>query len=141
MGSYDRKPADWEQYTNATWIPRHVIFCNSKWLGRERHSHESVADVRDCFEARRRELAGVATWPCDWLLAHVGDDGETYTYECGAPAWETNPDGTTSCTRGHEHVPAQVRARQGWDYADDEFEAARLRHLGIQAVAMNGGSI
>lgn len=141
MGSYDREPGDWGRYSDAAWRPPHVIYCDSKWVGRERHEHSTVAEVRGCFAAAADAARGVQAWPCTWLLEGRYDDGSTFTFECGAPTREVNSLGCTACDNGHEHVPAQVRAAQGWDYAADEGEAALLREHGAQAVAMNGGSI
>lgn len=142
MGSFDKQPADWDRYADAAWAPEHVIHCNSKWSGRaERHDHRDVATVRACFQAARDEAAGMLVWPCTWLLEGRYDDGSTYTFECGAPTREVNSLGCYACDHGHDYVPAEVRAAQGWDYAADEGEAALLRQHGVQAVAMNGGSI
>lgn len=144
MGSFDRQPADWDQYADAAWAPEHVIFCNSRWSHLpERHSHRTVAGVRGCFAAARDERAGAEVWPCSWLLEGRYDDGSAYAFECGLPTRLTpeRGEGSYACDGDHDHVPAWVREAQGWDYAEDAEEALRLRRHGVQAVAMNGGSI
>lgn len=143
MGSYDKQPEDWNDFTDAAWTPQHVIFCNSKWMGRERHSHEVVTQVRSCYQAARDMTQGIRAWPCTWLLEGRYDDGSKFTFECDAPTRFTpeRGEGSYACESGHDHVPAQVRWEQGWDYAEDAEEASRLRRNGVQAVAMNGGAI
>jgi hypothetical protein len=51
------------------------------------------------------------------------------------------PSGVWACEAGHEHVCAEVRNAEGWDYAHDEVEAALVRRDGTDAVAMDDGSI
>jgi hypothetical protein len=143
MGSFDRRPADWDDYADEAWAPAHVIFCNSKWMGRERHDHQDVAQVRSCYQAAQDVARGTEVWPCTWLLEGRYDDGSRFTFECGSPSRLTpeHGEGSYACESGHDHVPAEVRLEQGWDYAEDAEEAMRLRRNGVQAVAMNGGSI
>jgi hypothetical protein len=86
------------------------------------------------------ETATTETWPCGWLMyAGRDEDGELVVVECGAVATE-NSRGWT-CTNGHEHVTAEARYREGWDYASDAGEAAQLRKYGTDVVAMDGGAI
>jgi hypothetical protein len=114
------------------------------------HTH-TEADV-----ARLCEMG--LTTPCGWLylgfpeVDEVGDGTEEYQnyladmraegpveMECGAASW-ANARGWT-CENGHEHVTAEVRVREGWDYAADEGEAYLLRKYGVDAVAMDGTGI
>lgn len=143
MGSFDRQPDDWNDFADVAWMPPHVIFCRSNWMGRERHEHRTVAEVRSCCEAARDAAAGIEVWPCTWLLEGRYDDGSKFAYECGAPSRLTpeRGEGSYACEAGHDHVPAQVRWEQCWDYAEDADEAARLSRNGTRPVAMNGGPI
>lgn len=75
-------------------------------------------------------------WPCDWLIEYRDEDGVS-TRECGAPCRET--DTGWACQRGHEHVTAQVRAEQGWDYAADPSEATLLARYGTEPRDMATG--
>jgi hypothetical protein len=106
--------------------------------------HESADIVRLCSQG--------LTFPCTWMVAGgysedgsrfvVGgrtEDGEQIIRDCGATSWET-PRGW-ECEAGHSHVTAEVRHREGWDYATDADEAYGLRKYGVDAVAMDGSSI
>jgi hypothetical protein len=132
MGSFDRVP---EGYDGPA--PAHAINCNSKWGGIERHQHESVAQVRECFQAAADEKDGMDVWPCSWLLEGRYDDGSVFYYECGAPTRYTGNRGSYECTRKHDHTPVEVRDEQGWDYAEDAQEAAQLAHAGVRPVPMS----
>lgn len=107
----------------------HSIRC-----GRCSQAHRSVKSVRLCY-------TGIAIWPCWWEIdtRRYDEDGAPIIETCGADAQET--DRGWGCTAGHEHVSAEIRAAEGWDYADDEDEARLLRSHGVDAVAMNGSSI
>lgn len=76
-----------------------------------------------------------ATWPCAWLVEHYTEDGVS-ARDCGAPAWET-PTGWR-CRDGHEHVRAEVRYAQGWEYAEDAEEARHMARNGVRPVRMDG---
>ena len=141
MGSFDTAPDGWDDYADIAWTPPHVIFCNSKWMGQERHSHRTAGEVRECFRAAQDTALGVEVWPCGWLLEARYDDGSAYSYPCEQPARYTDERGSHECMAGHGHVPAQVRFEEGWDYAEDADEAAWLRRNGIDAVSMRGDSI
>lgn len=52
-------------------------------------------------------------WPAEWV--------ERIT-ECGAELAYT--DDRWVCAAGHEHVSAEAREREGWDYAEDAYDAA-----------------
>jgi hypothetical protein len=107
MGSYDRVP---EGYDGPP--PEHVIACNSKLYGQERHTHPTVELVKLCYAAARDEKAGRAVWPCSWLMQGRYDDGSTFTYECGLPTrfCDILQDSFYQCDGGHGYVPAQAAA-------------------------------
>lgn len=134
MGSYDRMPKDYDGPA-----PQHMIWCDSKWSFKGlKHVHRTVAEVKACFEAARTEKLGTEVWPCSWLLEGRYDDSSAYTYECGLPTVYTDRRGSYRCIGGHDHVPAEVRYEQGWDYAADAGEAALLAKAGTRPVAMDG---
>lgn len=141
MGSYDRQPDGWNDFSDTSWNPPHVIFCDSKWLGKDRHSHRTAAEVRECYLAAHDKAAGTEVWECGWLLEGRYDDGTTYAYPCDAPTRYTDEHGSYECLSGHGHVPAEVRQAEGWDYASDAEEAAYLRRNGVDAVSALGDSI
>jgi len=131
-----------EGYTDP-WVGEHRIRCNSGWWeGRGRHFHAQPFEVKACYAAaayaRQAAASGAATWPCDWLLEGISDeDGSRYTYPCTAPARYTSDDMRYECTAGHSHVPAEARAREGWDYATRD-EAAGLLQAGTTPVPVDG---
>lgn len=106
--------------------------------GNCKETHHSVEAVRRCY-------AGEAS-PCGWQY-HARDrwgfvtdeDGERIVLECKALAWDTGR--ALVCEDGHEHVWAEARAAEGWDYAEDAEEARRLAKVGVASVGMDGGSI
>ena len=61
--------------------------------------------------------------------------------ECGGLAWFLPEDRGYTCEYGHDHIYAEVRHHEGWDYAADPEEVGLLAGRGIQPVAMNGGGI
>lgn len=76
-------------------------------------------------------------WPCPWLIARGRDeDGSPVITECGARARPT--DTGWRCEAGHEHVEAEARSAQGWDYAADEGEAAGIACAGVEPRDMSG---
>lgn len=101
-------------------------------------THGSVEAVRRCHLDPTAEL-------CNWLVeipAHfvpeIEDFVEAQIVECGALAWELPDRRGWTCEAGHEHIDAEVRDREGWDYAEDRDEAARLAKVGVASVQMNG---
>jgi hypothetical protein len=100
--------------------------------GKCRRTHHSVPAVRACHDGK--------TFTCGWLYyGPLMDDGERPVLACDALAWDTARG--YECDNGHEHVNAEARRREGWDYAEDEYEAGALMAYGVQAVGMDGGSI
>lgn len=97
--------------------------------------HADVTEVRECY-------LGPQTWRCDWLFGvRHPEDGEIYAVPCGARAWYLPAGRGYTCAAGHEHIYAEVRAAEGFDYAADEVEAGLLAGRGVRPVAMNGGPI
>lgn len=144
MGSYDKMPKGWEESTDEPWLPQHAIGCRSKWSGADRtregsnglHWHETTDVVRSCQQAGADEARGIEVWPCGWLLEGRYDDGSVFTYPCPMPMRVTGP-GRVECDGGHEHVDAQQRYNEGWDYADED-EADGLVRAGTRPVDMQG---
>jgi hypothetical protein len=133
MGSYDRMP---EGYDGPS--PEHVIWCNSRWSCKGlKHAHRTADEVRLCYQAAIDERAGMEVWPCSWLLEGRYDDGSAFTYECMLPTRYTDGRGSYQCDGGHDHVPAQVRYEQGWDYCTED-EAEGLMRAGTVPVGMDG---
>lgn len=101
-------------------------------------SHHSIAQVRVCGTQRYtipETGETVDAWPCDWLLNYIDDEGETRERECWHPSWLTGRGNT--CAAGHEHVRAEFRAAEGWDYASPD-EAYALAAAGTMPVGMDG---
>jgi hypothetical protein len=95
-------------------------------------THYSVDAVRACHFA--------ATFTCGWwYYGQPMDDGERPILECEALAWRAERG--TQCDHGHEHVNAETRQGEEWEYAEDEQEAGALMAHGIRPVGMDGGSI
>jgi len=80
---------------------------------------EHAATVAACYQGK--------TFTCDWLVERAWYDPETgdggvVVVPCGAHAFIT--DRGWGCEAGHEHVTAEVRHAEGWDYADADEMAA-----------------
>lgn len=96
--------------------------------GHCRETHRSVAAVRACSQ-------GVPVFPCGWLVMIATEDGPA-AVECGADAEATDRGWT--CAAGHEHVTAEARHREGWDYAEDAGEAMNMVRAGVEPRTMDG---
>lgn len=92
--------------------------------------HFEVAMVKRCY-------AGEVV-PCTWLIdtLQYTEDGEKVIVECGAGAWDS--DRAWQCERGHEHVHAEARFDEGWDYASDEEEAGVRASYGHESRLPDG---
>lgn len=86
---------------------------------------------------------GNTTGGCNWLVERagfVGGDDEwpaewmEWTADCGAEA--AYNDDRFVCANGHEHTSAQARDREGWDYCEDEWDAAVVARAGKTVVPM-----
>lgn len=97
------------------------ITCRAK--GTDAHTHGSIEAVRKHFTAE--------TFPCPDLIdtREYDEDGQKIILPCDGLSWEI--DGGTRCEHGHEYIDAQSRSEQGWDYAEDAQEAARLLRNGV----------
>lgn len=101
-------------------------------------THTTVDLVRACY-------LDPNTFTCDWLVevpAHWVEEIEDFVdaqiVECGALAWELPDNRGWTCENGHEHIRAEVRDREGWDYAEDREEAKRLAKVGVASVQIDG---
>lgn len=93
-------------------------------------THYTAADVRACY-------AGTLV-TCTWMMEVRGEDG-FYVVECGGAVTEDARG--YECEFGHSHVYAEVRHREGWDYASDAEEADMMRRHLLGAVGPDGASI
>lgn len=104
-------------------------------------SHYTVAQARMCatglyFDPDTGAVReGCA--PCTWMIAtgRYSEDGAEIIRDCGHPSW--CDERGWRCAAGHEHVRAEIRADEGWDYADAD-EAAALAAAGVRPVHMDG---
>jgi len=109
-------------------------------------SHATVLMVKACYGVDGLFL-------CTWMVEHRTqcrvpldqdcgwcEDGGRNVEDCGAVAWPTHNGRGFACGRGHSHVAAEVRAEEGWDYAEDADEAAQLARAGVRPVDMEGRS-
>lgn len=101
-------------------------------------AHATVDNVRRCYLDQSAEI-------CNWLIeipAHWVEEIEDFVdarqVECGMLAWELPEGRGWTCEAGHEHIHAEVRDREGWDYAEDLDEAKRLAAVGVASVQMDG---
>lgn len=104
-------------------------------------SHHTVAQVRVCgtgvYVDPETGIVREGCAPCTWLIdtLQYDEDGQKIIRDCGHPAW--SDERGWRCAAGHEHVYGEVRATEGWDYADDD-EAAALAANGVVPVQMDG---
>lgn len=98
--------------------------------GNCKESHQSVKAIKACYRGDLHK--------CDWLVNRVGgwvsEEGEYESYDevafCGAEA-VVDARGF-KCAAGHSHVYSDIRFAEGWEYAEDGEEAARLAKAGVQ---------
>lgn len=97
-------------------------------------THQTAEGVRQCHQGREIDVCGHLYYTGEWT-----EDGERVVAECGTDAWwdERGSD----CANGHFNASMETQYAEGWRYVDDEDEARQMRSLGLDAVAMNGGSI
>lgn len=106
-----------------------MIRCGNRAKHATRTYHETIEGVRACHRGE--------TWACTWLngrTEHTEDGPVLVTSECGALAYPLPGDRGYTCEAGHEHIYAEVRADEGWEYAEDQDEAQRLERNGVRAV-------
>jgi hypothetical protein len=120
-------------------LPLHRIVCRSGWYADQGGCpgwHNTAAEVKACFEAKKD-----GAWPCSWVVQSRYDDGSYFYHDCGAPTRYTDEArGIYECDRGHDHVPAEVRQAEGWDYAADQGEAEQLTRNGVRPMQMDGSA-
>jgi hypothetical protein len=85
--------------------------------------------------SHRERCVQANTFPCSWYVLDYNEDGP-YERPCNAAARETEHG--FKCEAGHEHVNAQTRYDEGWDYAEDAEEARYLARNGVMPVQMDG---
>jgi len=118
--------------------------------GHCRFTHASLAEVRQCA-AEHHSGKRCAPWKCSWLVERpfcrqpecgMCEDGGHPPTECGAWSRQLfNAAGREigyECTVGHDHIDAQARMEEGWDYAADPGEAALLAKYGTEPRHMDG---
>lgn len=97
--------------------------------------HATIDAVRACYLESE-------TWPCTWLMSYTHpEDGEIRTVECAGLSWFLLDNRGYICEHGHEHIYAEVRAVERWDYAADPEEAGLLAGRGVRPIAMDGTAI
>jgi hypothetical protein len=126
--------SDYDVYDDGDVFIPHRIVCQSTWATC-RGWHETVEEVKRCFEAANTPGA----WPCSWLMESRNEDG-IYTYECGAATMYTDRRGSYECARGHDHIPADLMAEMGEAYASDAEEATQLAKAGVRPLQMDGSA-
>jgi len=117
-----------------------AIRCGNQAKHTETTYHENIAAVRACHRGE--------THPCNWLVSisagwssEIEDWVDARSVECGATSWELADGRGWTCAAGHEHIHAEVRDAERWDYADGPEEARRLAAVGVASVGMDGGPI
>jgi hypothetical protein len=101
---------------------------------------DTVADAR-WLAAKLAAGYSLGDKGCDWLIERREFDGmdvAEWIAECGAVLVYT--DDRWECLAGHEHVSMQAREREGWDYAEDAYDAAVITQGGRAAVPMGPGT-
>lgn len=94
--------------------------------GKCKGSHNLASEGRACY---------ANGYPCTWTVEIDTEDGPGYV-DCGA--WAIETDRGFTCAAGHSHVRCEIRAQEGWEYADGVPEARNLMKYGIFPVLMNG---
>jgi len=105
-------------------------------VGGEKHTHVTVEAVK------RHYLDTDNTGICgDLYMGHYIDaDGfaESAVMECPGLRWVTERG--SECEYGHEHTDQETRQREGWDYAEDAFDAAVIGRGGRDYRPMGPGT-
>ena len=103
--------------------------------------HDTVVQVRVCGtgvyvdpDTGERHEGAVL---CDWLMQRWVEDGYI-TFECAAPAWQTEHG--SRCAAGHEHTSLEACERLGIVYATDDGEAEHLYKAGKTVLLMDGSN-
>lgn len=90
--------------------------------------HADIAAVKACF---------LGDGVCGWFIdaGRHPEDGETMLLECGYALHYTDRGWT--CDGGHEHVTAEVRWAEHWDYCSSD-EAEGMARVGVEPRDMQG---
>lgn len=96
--------------------------------------HHEVATARVCAGQVPDAVVGT----CHWMVeTAMNEDGERPVVDCGASVVATARG--WRCEDGHSYVSMEARHAEGWDYADDDTEAARMIAAGVEPVVMAPG--
>lgn len=103
-------------------------------------THTSIAAVRACHTGDLFACHWAVEYPGRWVVIDE-ETGESDFIEggigdCGAEAIVTERGWT--CSAGHEHVTAETRHSEGWDYAECFEEAAGMYRVGVEPRTMSG---
>jgi hypothetical protein len=96
------------------------------------------------WAARKVHEGATLEGSCMWSVSYYPEPttdpetGEVYYYDdpfplvrdCGAEVVSTRRG--WECAAGHSHVWAEVREAEGWEYAEDDDEAARMIKAGVE---------
>lgn len=107
--------------------------------GKCAETHASVDAVKACHAGNLFTCHWLVEIPFRWVTdEETGEvfDVEAHTRDCGAEAIATERGWT--CAAGHEHVTAEARRNEGWDYAEEYGEAADLALAGVEPRTMSG---
>ncbi len=105
-----------------------------------------LLDGWDHVPAAAPDADGRLTGGCTWAVERTTwvDDPEfgpepwTRIEDCGAEVAHT--DDRWECAAGHAHVSAEARDREGWDYAEDAYDAAVIASGGRTPVPATPGA-
>lgn len=99
--------------------------------------HDSVAATRACHTGDLFACHWMVEKWVGWTDEETGQsEGDMQVVDCGAEAIATERGWT--CAAGHEHVTAEARHAEGWEYAEDWGEAKNLAAAGVEPLTMSG---
>lgn len=103
-------------------------------------THDRVDAVRACAAGTLTTCPWLVDVPRHWVVIDE-ETGETdyvdaTTRECGAEAVITERG--WCCAVGHEHVNAETRRAEGWDWAEEYDEALALAAAGVEPRTIDG---
>ena len=77
---------------------------------------------------------------CQWVVQtnDYDEDGDRIQFDCGAEV--IAHDNGWECTAGHEHTTTEARQAQGWEYAEDAYDAAVIARGGRRYRPMAPGT-
>ena len=111
------------------------------WDRRERPPIREVAQAITAKRQAALHVPGGGRRGQPLRLRPEHEDGPV-TFECRLPTRFTpeRGEGSYACIGGHDHVPAEIRYDEGWDYTDDPAEAAGMMGHGVYPVQPDGKS-